>query len=260
MNSKWRLSHVLIVACVLAAHTAPATASCDARSTAATVALLELYTSEGCNSCPPADRWIAELPKKGFDTDRVVPLAFHVDYWNYLGWIDPFAQSVFTQRQRDFARRTGAATIYTPEFILSGREYRRWRWGGFAGAIDRINRKPARADIHVKLQRSGQALQINADASLASGAAPAELYVAVYQSGLSNQVAAGENRGKRLNHDFVVRRLDGPIAFDREGKARFDERIDLPTEWKTSRLGVAAFVQEAAGTEVLQALALDVCA
>src|SRR5204863_6523688 len=99
---------------------------CEAKSRDVVVPLLELYTSEGCDSCPPADQWLATLTAAGIGRERLVPLAFHVDYWNDLGWIDRFSRRDFTARQRAFVRRTGAATAYTPEFVLNGREYRRW--------------------------------------------------------------------------------------------------------------------------------------
>ena len=93
-----------LAACITASvmsNTLPATAAtCNASSGAQRVALLELYTSEGCDSCPPADRWTSALPARGFDATRVITLAYHVDYWNYLGWTDPFAQARFTERQR----------------------------------------------------------------------------------------------------------------------------------------------------------------
>lgn len=251
--------YTLLLAAILVACPAPAAAACQAKSGGATVALLELYTSEGCNSCPPADRWLAELPAKGFGQDRVVPLAFHVDYWNDLGWVDPFAQHAFTRRQREFARRTGAATVYTPELILSGREYRRWWSGSFDRALRRINGQPPQADIALRLHRSGKTLRIEGDARVATPAAPAALYVALYENNLRNDIDAGENRGKTLHHAFVVRRLYGPLAVDATGAARFDAQLALPPEWKLADLGIAAFVQEAQGTGVLQALALDLC-
>lgn len=254
--------YALVLTCALLAPAVPATAACAARTGGRTIALLELYTSEGCSSCPPADRWVAELPKNGFDKDRVVPLAFHVDYWNYLGWVDPFAQSNFTRRQRDFSRRTNAATVYTPELVLSGHEYRRWWGGSFERAVQKVNRTVPAADIGLKLDRSGKTLQIDGRASLraTSGqATSANLYVALYENNLSNKINAGENNGRTLRHSFVVRRLYGPLAFDGNGTARFDRKLALKNGWKPADLGVAAFVQESKGTGILQALALDVC-
>jgi hypothetical protein len=98
-------------------------AACERSSPTHTVALVELYTSEGCNSCPPADRWLSSLLSRHGST-RVVPLSLHVDYWDYIGWSDPFAQAQFSERQR---RLAGGATIYTPEVFVSARELRGWR-------------------------------------------------------------------------------------------------------------------------------------
>jgi hypothetical protein len=253
---------VLLTGVLFALPVAPARAACEARSGDSTVALLELYTSEGCSSCPPTDQWVAELPQNGLTKDRVVPLAFHVDYWNYLGWIDPFSQSDFTRRQHEFAQRTHAATVYTPELVLSGREYRRWWGGSFERAVREVNRTAARAEIGLKLNRSGKTLQIDGQASLRgnyAGAARAGLYIALYENNLSNKVDAGENSGRTLHHAFVVRRLYGPLALDAEGSARFNRQLTLDPAWKARDLGVAAFVQESRGTSILQVLALDVC-
>ncbi len=251
--------HALLLAGALVTHAIPATAACEAKSGSVTVALLELYTSEGCDSYPPADRWIAELPKRGFGLDRVVPLSLHVDYWNYLGWADPFSHSQFTQRQREFARRTNARTVYTPEFVMNGREYRRWTLGNFDTDLNRINRAPARADVALRLERSKQTLRISGAASVREKSTSAGVYLALYENNLQNDVRAGENSGHKLRHDFVVRQLIGPIAFDAAGKVRVNETIALDADWKILDLGVAAFVQDLNGTEVWQALAVHVC-
>src|SRR5688572_822163 len=102
-----------------------ASAQCTAESGASRVALLELYTSEGCDSCPPADRWISGLPGRGWGIERVVTLGFHVDYWNYLGWNDPYANAAYSARQRSASQRNRARVVYTPQLLLNGRDYRR---------------------------------------------------------------------------------------------------------------------------------------
>jgi hypothetical protein len=231
---------------------------CEVTSGSATVALLELYTSEGCSSCPPADRWLAELPRRGVDAARVVPLAFHVDYWNYLGWTDRFSQAAFTERQREFARRNNSRSVYTPEFVLHGREYRRWSFGSFDADVARINRQPPRADITLRLERQAQALKVDATATLKQGSA-ANLFLAVYENNLRSDVRAGENSGRQLEHAFVVHRLIGPLSVDAKGQRRLSETFKLDPAWKAADLGVAAFVQETRGTDILQALALAVC-
>src|SRR5262249_3744705 len=121
--------------------TAPAVASgvasCNLESGARRVALLELYTSEGCDSCPPTDRWVSALAGRGLEPSRVVTLGFHVDYWNYLGWSDPFAKADFSARQRVASQRNRATVVYTPQLLLNGADYRR---GTFRDDIaDRVN-------------------------------------------------------------------------------------------------------------------------
>jgi hypothetical protein len=231
-------------------------AVCHASSGANTAALLELYTSEGCDSCPPADRWFAGPAKRGFGPNRVVPLALHVDYWNDLGWIDRFSQAAFTERQRGLAGRIGSRTIYTPQLMLSGRDYR-WTTNQLEADLARINRLPARADIHLQLQRRDKALAIRGDATLKQPA-DAGLYIALYENDLRTQVRAGENIGRTLAHAFVVRRLIGPLAFV-GGNARIEQTLALDPTWNTDKLGVAAFVQESKENAVLQALALSLC-
>ena len=249
----------LLLMTTLAVPIATSAAVCAAKSGATTVALLELYTSEGCSSCPPADRWVNDLPKRGFGTDRIVPLALHVDYWNSLGWTDRFSQAAFTQRQRELARRAHSSTVYTPELKLNGREYRRWSRGGLAADLEAINRRPTRADIALRLERQGQTLRVGGTAALKQQVPAAGLYLALYENNLSTEVRAGENRGSALKHNFVVHRLLGPVAFDATGMARMNETLSLDAGWKTPDLGVAAFVQESNSVEVLQALALGVC-
>jgi hypothetical protein len=250
---------MLLITAALVTQPSLALAACETKSGNATTALIELYTSEGCNSCPPADRWLGELRQHGFGPTQVVPLALHVDYWNDLGWIDPFAQRLFTERQRDFARRTQASTVYTPEVVLNGREYRRWPWTDFRADLERINRQPPRAEISLRLAPSNRTLSIVAAVSTKEKPAAA-LYLALYENNLHTQVRAGENNGRRLAHEFVTRRLLGPYPLDRTGAVNVHETLTLDDAWKTADLGVAAFVQHLNDTEVLQALALDVCA
>lgn len=234
-------------------------AVCEATSGDTTVALLELYTSEGCSSCPPAERWLNELARGGLVPQRLVPLALHVDYWNYLGWSDRFSQAAFSQRQRDLARRTNARSVYTPGVVLSGHEYRGWSRRDFGADIERVNRVPARANLALRLERAGETLRLDVKAALKGKPADVGLYVALYESNLRTEVRAGENRGRTLEHSFVVRRLLGPLPFDASGKARMSAPVSIDKGWKAADLGVAAFVQETDSTEVLQALALPLC-
>jgi hypothetical protein len=225
--------------------------ACSKHSPAHTVALLELYTSEGCSSCPPADRFVSTLR----DTGQVVPLALHVDYWDYIGWKDRFARPAFAERQRWLADQASSHTIYTPEFFVAGQELRDWR-GDLAATIKRINRRPAQAGIDISLgkRRDGN-LPVEIRARAPQGG---KLFVALYQNGLSSDIGAGENRGVLLKHDYVVREWIGPVAVKGDGDTVLARTLVLPAEAAAKNLGVAAFVQAARG-EVLQALALPLC-
>ena len=120
-----RLTRASLVFVLLAASDAVPAAQCSATSAEHRVPLLELYTSEGCNSCPPTDRWFSSLPGKGLTARKVVALAFHVDYWNDLGWSDPFSKPQYSDRQRAASLRNKARFVYTPQLLLDGRDYRR---------------------------------------------------------------------------------------------------------------------------------------
>jgi hypothetical protein len=229
--------------------------ACSKQSPAHTVALLELYTSEGCDSCPPADRFVSGLRSAGLTAAQVVPLSLHVDYWDYIGWKDIFARPAFTQRQRWLAQLASSHTVYTPEIFISGRELRNWR-NGVPAAVERINTMPAQASIklNVGVPANGS-LPIDVDVRAASGS---KLFVALYENGLSSDVRAGENRGVTLRHDYVVRDWVGPVAVNADGKQTLPRVLSLPTDAAGKNLGVAAFVQDDKGA-VLQALALPLC-
>jgi hypothetical protein len=221
------------------------------------VALLELYTSEGCNSCPAADTWLRSLPSQGFRPDQVIPLALHVDYWDYLGWRDRFAQAIFTQRQRAIAALHRARTIYTPQFLLHGKDFR--AWPALQPAVERINSTPARAHLTIQLREAQSQeleIQVSAQVPAPGDRQQAALFVALYENNLQSDVKAGENTGRTLHHDFVVRRWLGPVPIDSQGEIAYTSRLSLAPEWKAADLGLVVFVQQQQNGEVLQALAV----
>jgi hypothetical protein len=228
--------------------------TCSKQSPNYTVALVELYTSEGCSSCPPADRALGAL-QKAAKADLAVPLALHVDYWDYIGWTDRFAKPGFTQRQRWQADVSGSHAVYTPEMFVGGRELRDWP-DALGTDIAGINRQPPRADIGIRLgSANGGKLPVQVDTKAAAGA---KLYIALYESGLSSNVGAGENSGVVLRHDYVVRDWIGPIALESGGSSVSTRALTVPPSSVIKQLGVAAFVQDHAGA-ILQALALPLC-
>jgi len=176
---------------------ASAAAACSASSGTTVPVVVELYTSEGCSSCPPADRWLSGLKGR----DGVVALAFHVDYWDSLGWKDRFAQPQFTQRQNASQRTSGARFAYTPQVILDSRDTPDWR--SLSAAALR-----ARPSAAVALTLAQDAAGLALTVVPGTGAPPAlSGYLAVVDDGLQTHVGAGENRGETLRQDGVVREL-----------------------------------------------------
>jgi hypothetical protein len=155
--------------------------------------LVELYTSEGCDSCPPVDRWLSEARRYRPD---VIATAFHVDYWDRLGWKDRFASPDYTARQAQSIASSGARFAYTPQLMVNGRD-----WRGNALPPPSMQR----ASVSLRLQR-GAGDQVSVDL-LRGGEAPAQvqLWWAAVEDGHQSDVKAGENRGVVLKHDAVVR-------------------------------------------------------
>jgi len=232
-------------------------ADCRVQSPVYTVALVELYTSEGCDSCPPADRWLSRLDAGG---NRVVPLGLHVDYWDRLGWKDRFASATFTERQYEQMRRQRSGFVYTPQVLVQGRDFTSWRsTPDPTAAIAAINARQARATIELAAQtQDGQArVEIRVTVADQRDRNRARVAVALVQDGLASEVNAGENAGKRLSHDHVVRQWRGGLPLRPDGELREQFSFTLPPE--TGPLTVVAFAEDTGSGEVLQAAALPLC-
>ena len=171
------------------------TSQCAVNSGPTIAPVVELYTSEGCSSCPPADKWASSLKGSG-----AVVQAFHVGYWDYIGWVDRFAAPAYTHRQREVAARNNLRSIYTPQAVLDGKDWPSW------GSQPKST-EPAKASIALK--------QLGADQFEASvmplpalqNASTWSAYWTVTEHGHNSKVKAGENAGEFLKHDFVVRQL-----------------------------------------------------
>ncbi len=176
---------------------AMAATPCEIQSGAQRASVIELFTSEGCSSCPPADQWLSTL--KG---TPVVAQAFHVGYWDYIGWVDRFATPANTARQRELASTNRLNGIYTPQLVRNGRDWPDWRGAhspqSVAGSI-----APAR--VSISLQRVAQTDQYTAQVKALEGVSQWSAYWTVTEHGHTSRVKAGENRGEFLQHDFVVR-------------------------------------------------------
>jgi hypothetical protein len=241
---------------------AASAASCRAQSGSTQTALIELYTSEGCSSCPPADRWLAELAAEPALNGKVVPLALHVDYWDSLGWRDRFAQPGFSARQRALTALQGSTTVFTPQVMINGRTTLNWsRNSDFRQHIAAINARPAEAELSLEIVPAPDAWLTQVRGRLQSrlAAARAGVFVALYQDGLSSQVTAGENAARRLRHERVTRELIGPLPVAADGSFAHPHRFRPPENARPRDLGVAAFVQDQTDGQVWQALALAAC-
>jgi hypothetical protein len=206
--------------------------------------VLELYTSEGCSSCPPADQWLSQMIRLPSDQLNALALALHVDYWDYIGWKDPYASAQYTQRQRSIAQANRQSSIYTPEFVLNGKEIRGTR--GIIKNIKQANQTPADVALNLKVDKQDDHVNLQL---LAKSHAPRQLQVefVLFENNLSSQVKAGENAGETLKHQQVVRYLSPALPL----KSKLQHRIDLHAHWSTQNLGIAAIVHNASG-EYLQ--------
>ena len=229
---------------------------CRISSPPQTQVLVELYTSQGCSSCPPADKWLSQFDLQANPT--VVPLALHVGYWDYIGWKDPYARREFNARQRWLAELNHNGTVYTPGVFVQSHETPRWyEAGNFNAAVRSLTAKPARAKIELAVEPAGaDKVQVRAQTTLAAEArgVDARLFVALTESGLDTHVKAGENRGATLRNDHVARDWSGPLAIGAQSVA-----LAAPNAASAQR-AVIAFVQDVATGEVLQAVRLPLVA
>jgi hypothetical protein len=225
----------------LAAEPAPAVAGAAA---GAAPVLVELFTSEGCSSCPSADKLLARLsaeqPVAGAE---IVLLAFHVDYWNDLGWKDPFSSPSFTGRQRDYATHAGQSGVYTPQAVVDGSEE---FVGSDEGRARRAIVAAARAPkVRLAIERRsapGAALALEVRVP---GGAPGQVSLALVEDGIVVAVPAGENAGSKLSHTAVVRWFKGVGQAPGEGGV-FPAEVPLGAGWRPERLRAVAFVQDPA--------------
>jgi hypothetical protein len=238
----------LILFAALAATSRPAAKPVRAPGVPRTV-VLELFTSQGCSSCPPADGILSKLGKETYPGASIIPLAWHVDYWNYLGWSDPFSSAAASERQGAYARALGSGRIYTPQIVLNGTSQ---MVGSAESAIrDEIARQlaqPERGSVMIDpIQRTGGTLKIGVHARLAGTAegSDARVIAALFENGASTMVVRGENSGHRLPNDYIVR-WSAPLGAVSRARPALDTSVDIPIrpEWNLSNLGVVVLIQD----------------
>ncbi len=189
--------------------------ACTAQSSATVTPVIEVYTSEGCSSCPPADVWASNL-KDSAAQGKAVVQAFHVGYWDYIGWVDRFASPAHTTRQREIASINKLRSIYTPQVVRNGQDWPDWH--GLAGKAAAPG-EPARVALAVQ-SASGTAFE--ATVTPTDTATPWAAYWSVTEHGHNSKVSAGENKGEFLKHDFVVRQYVPVGSYSGVQKLKFN--------------------------------------
>jgi hypothetical protein len=253
-----------LVACLLGSPVNPLSSETPAVAPDARRVVLELFTSQGCSSCPAAEQVLSRIGLDEAMRAKVVPLAFHVDYWNDGGWHDPFSDRAWTQRQMAYDRSLGGAGPYTPQLVVDGRTH--FNGGDANRALAEITASLegspgasiALSPRHDPARTSEASFLVAAavDASVPPGRLDA--VVALFESGLATPVARGENGGRTLRNDFVVRRLKTAFTFEPKPGAR-EERVvslKLGSDWNADSLGVAAFLQDPKSLRIYAATAL----
>jgi hypothetical protein len=229
--------------------------------------LVELFTSQGCSSCPAADALVRELPALGYGPDRVLPLTLHVSYWDDLGWKDPFSSPAFTARQQWYARsgrlrspdvHAAAREIYTPQMIVGGTVH-------FSGArravalaeLQRAGAGAATARVSGEATARGDAAVVTVRVSPIARPDPSwRLFVALAARTARTKVSSGENEGLTLDEAHVVRTLSGPTPLGGEPRDPITVRLPKPAALPWSEAELVAFVQSVASLEIAGAAAI----
>lgn len=236
---------VLLIGCSSEARSA----SPDAKRDHPRTVVLELFTSQGCSSCPPADKLLSTLGREELDGGVIVPLAYHVDYWNHLGWSDPFSSPKWSARQREYAAAIQGSGVYTPQLVVNGTVQ-------LVGSAERqvraaIERQLAERDrgtvVIDRITRTGNELEVQLRAKLDRGAATGrvDVVVALFENGLATAVSRGENANRNLANDSIVRWQSRAFELASDGtEVTAKVAIPLAEGWRADHLGVASFLQE----------------
>ena len=217
-----------------------------------TPVLVELFTSEACSSCPPADAVLTRLERdQPIGGVEVIALSEHVDYWNETGWRDRFSSPLFSTRQQDYGQALRLNDVYTPQVIVNGREQ---VVGSDEMAVQRAIRVAAQGPAAVMaLHMSGwdtASFQVRA---LPQGVRSAEILLAITESGIQSFISGGENNGRRLRHSAIVRSLTslGKLDSKKDGAYTAEARLNLHPQWNRQNLKLVLFVQDRSSRRIL---------
>lgn len=209
-------------------------------------ALLELYTSEGCSSCPPADRWLSQFKSDPRLWQQIVPVAFHVDYWNYLGWKDRFSSNRYTQRQTGYKQHGHIKSAYTPGLVYNGREWRGW----FGRRVLPTTRPDNIGVLKAMIDSNTIEAEFMPTRYLPSSLI---LNIALLAFDQASNIGAGENSGKKLSHDFVV--VDWQQFPQSTTDKHYHWSLDgLPSRFPANATGIALWITSADDPTPLQAV------
>jgi hypothetical protein len=223
--------------------------------------VVELFTSEGCSSCPPADALLAQLEKtQPVAGAEVIPLALHVDYWNHLGWSDPFSAHQFSERQGEYAAAFGSGQVYTPQMVVDGvKEFNGSNSSLAQEAIGNAAREPKGEVLLTRTPSPAEGF-VRITAQIDKFPKPTDgevvnVLLAVTESGLASDVARGENSGRRLSHVGVVRSLKSLGGLPAAPGTTFKAETEVPVEkgWRRENLRAVVFAQEPGTRRVLAA-------
>ncbi|MDF1719311.1 MAG: DUF1223 domain-containing protein [Minwuia sp.] len=210
------------------------------------IVVVELFTSQGCNSCPPADELLGELIKR----DDVLGFSFHVDYWDYIGWHDTFAMPESGLRQRSYVNRVGGRYVYTPQLVIGGKEQ---VVGHDRRAVDdAIKATAARPMVNVSARKGDAKGQWVVELDPANLSGPATVWLVTYDNRHDVDIQRGENQGKKLAYHNVVRQMDRIATWD--GTSALSLPVDMAAVWADGRDGCAVIVQEAGFGPILGAV------
>ncbi|MDF1587978.1 MAG: DUF1223 domain-containing protein [Gammaproteobacteria bacterium] len=222
------------------------------------IAVLELFTAEGCGLCPAADRWVEQLPQQGIDDNHMVILGFHVDYLDdKKGWIDRFASPVFSDRQRQLARLNLYQTVYTPEFVVSGEVIHNWRQY-VKEVVKAVNGFKPEAHLEIQVTQHADELLIDSKIDVIGDANQpfSTLYLAVTENNIKSKIGGGDNAGATFNHQNLVRKWLGPFELNQTGHTDLTTQITIDDDWNLSNSSIVAVVQNLEDGFVLQGLKL----
>ena len=214
------------------------------KNSGARATLVELYSSEGCSSCPPAEAWISNLKTSPSLWTKIFPVAFHVDYWDGLGWPDRFAKPAYTQRQRNYAAQLGQDSVYTPEFVTSGREWRGW----FHGEQSLPAPTATSGELSLDIKDGGKTVSASYLPASQVGSPAYTVNIALLGVNVLSDVKSGENGGRQLQHDFVV--LDFKSKPMISGQSFESGRVDLKPSTDDPPGAVVAWVSDTNGSIV----------